>query len=102
MGLLARMLVMSACDTIGSIASAFSFLPVLKGAPGVPGAMGNQGTCNVQGCFIMAGGIGSTLYSCSLSIYVLATALRRRRVYLFLSTGFVANWAMENRTRVLC
>ena len=43
-----------------------------KGEPGIPGAMGNQGTCDAQGFFLMlAGNIGSCLYTCSLSIYFL-------------------------------
>jgi len=62
---------MSAFDIIGSIAFAFSSLPVPKGEPGVPGAMGNQGTCDAQGFSLNVGEIGSILYMCSLSIYFL-------------------------------
>ena len=62
---------MSIFDFIRALGYAFSSLPVPKGAPGVPGAMGNQGTCDAQGSFLMVGLSGSILYSCSLSIYFL-------------------------------
>jgi len=58
-------------DVMSSTAFAFSSLPVPKGWPGVPGAMGNQATCDAQGFFLVLGVTGSLLYSCSLSIYFL-------------------------------
>ena len=62
---------MSIFDVMIAVNYAFSSLPVPTGWPGIPGAMGNQATCDAQGFFLMAGRLGSILYSCSLSIYFL-------------------------------
>jgi len=68
---------MSCMDIMQSLAYCFSTLPSPRGSDLPWASYGTTLTCSIQGWFLFTGGVGTTIYYCSLCIYYVLRIAKR-------------------------